>query len=48
MRGLAISPPMFSKYCKIAIPPEFSEKKYWWEILVWSPYFLDIKDYQDR
>jgi hypothetical protein len=27
MRGLAISPPRFSKYCEIAIPPEFSEKK---------------------
>jgi hypothetical protein len=26
MRGLAISPPRFSKYCEIAIPPEFSEK----------------------
>ncbi len=39
MRGLAISPPRFSKYCKTAIPPEFSEKKkIWREILVWSPY----------
>ncbi len=27
MRGLALSPPRFSKYCEIAIPPEFSEKK---------------------
>ncbi len=27
MRGLAVSPPRFSKYCEIAIPQEFSEKK---------------------
>ena len=40
MRGLAISPPRFSKYCEIAILPEFSEKRFFWgEILVWSPYF---------
>jgi len=38
MRGLAVSPPRFSKYREIAIPPEFSEKNNWREILVWSPY----------
>ena len=27
MRGLAISPPRFSKFCERANPPEFSKKK---------------------
>ena len=27
MRGLAISPPRFSRFCKRAFPPDFFEKK---------------------
>ena len=35
--GLAISPPNFLKFCRRAFPPEFSEKKNWQELLVWTP-----------
>lgn len=43
MRGLAISPPRFSRFCKRAFPPDFFEKKKnWRELLGWSPYFLRV------
>jgi len=37
LRGLAISPPRFSRFCERAFPPDFFEKKNWRELLGWTP-----------
>ncbi len=39
MRGLAISPPRFSRFCE-----DFFEKKNWRELLGWSPYYCHTND----
>ena len=48
MHGRAISPPRFLKFCKRAIPPEFSEKKKMVEALGLEPLLTDAIESENK